>query len=203
MRDFLLIVFSYLVGSISFAYIASRIFKNIDIRTVGDRNAGVANVFRHIGITAGIFTAVADIGKGTIAIFTAQLFCANNITVLLCGIASILGHAWPIFFGFKGGRGVATTTGVFLALMPLPTFLSLMVLTLIILKTGNMTFAVTALFVSILTFAALIEKSLMFFLYFLLLGFLLKVIDVVIDKNLSVGELEESNHLRIHRHQKV
>ena len=79
----------------------------------------------------------------------------------------------------------------------------MMVVTLIILKTGNMTFAVTALFVSILTFAALIEKSLMFFLYFLLLGFLLKVIDVVIDKNLSVGELEESNHLRIHRHQKV
>lgn len=203
MKGFLLVVFSYLVGSISFAYIAGRIFNNIDIRTVGDKNAGTANVFRHIGITAGIFTAIVDISKGTIAIFAAQRFCNNDVMVFVCGMAAILGHAWPVFFGFKGGRGVAPTAGVFLALMPLPTFLSLTVITLIILKTGNMKLAITVLFVSMLVFALLIEKSVVMFLYFLLLGLLLKAIDIVVDRNLSVDELTESNHLKIHRHQKV
>jgi glycerol-3-phosphate acyltransferase PlsY len=112
-----LVLFSYLLGSIPSAYIAARLVKSVDIRTIGDRNAGAANVYRNVSHPAGIAVMAADISKGAIAVLIAQAIASQPV-VLLCGLAAVAGHNWPLFIRFKGGRGQATTLGVLLTLMP-------------------------------------------------------------------------------------
>jgi acyl phosphate:glycerol-3-phosphate acyltransferase len=114
----ILIIAGYFIGAIPFAYIAGKIFKGIDIRKTGDGNVGAANVFREIGALAGLLVMVADIGKGVAAILLVQAFSSQMITVYLTGIAVVAGHTWPVFLGFKGGRGEATAGGVLVVLLP-------------------------------------------------------------------------------------
>ena len=201
MKEFLLVISSYLIGSISFAYTTGLVFKGIDIRTVGDKNAGAANVFRHLGPVLGVVVAILDICKGIAAILIAKFFGFNLPVIFLCGIAVIIGHTWPVYFGFKGGRGVSCAIGIFLALFPIPTLFLMAVMALIIYATGSMNIAVTTLFVSILVYASLIEKSYPLFLYVLCIGFLLWIIDLITDRKLTSREKEESLHvhLRIRR----
>jgi len=114
----LAIIIAYLLGSIPFAYIAGRTVRNIDIRKVGDNNAGAANVVRHVGLISGIFVLIADTGKGALAVLVAQAMGGDWLAKLLAGIAAIVGHSWPIFSRFQGGRGEATAMGVFFLLIP-------------------------------------------------------------------------------------
>ncbi len=118
MTGVFLILLSYLIGSFPSAYLAGRLLKGIDIRKVGDRNAGAANVYRHVGHTAGFMVSIIDISKGIVTILLAKAFSASEPVVLLCGLAAVAGHNWPVFIGFKGGRGAATTLGILLALLP-------------------------------------------------------------------------------------
>ncbi|MFH1382943.1 MAG: glycerol-3-phosphate acyltransferase [Chloroflexota bacterium] len=111
------VVLSYLLGSIPFAYIIGRLFKGIDIRKVGDGNVGSVNAYQEIGPAAGLLVLAFDIAKGVAAIFIAQHF-VSQFVVLLAGLAVVAGHIWPVFLGFKGGRGEATTGGVLLTLLP-------------------------------------------------------------------------------------
>ncbi len=113
----ILVLFSYLLGSIPFAYISGRLVKGVDIRMISDRNAGAANVYRNISHRAGIAVTAADICKGAIPVLMAQALVPPP-AVLLCGLAAVAGHNWPLFIRFKGGRGLATTIGVLLALLP-------------------------------------------------------------------------------------
>ena len=117
MTDVMLILFSYLLGSVPWAYVAGRLIKGVDIRTIGDRNAGAANVYRHISHRAGIAVLVADVAKGAIPVLIAQAFASLSV-VLICGLAAVAGHNWPLFIRFRGGRGQATTIGVLLVLAP-------------------------------------------------------------------------------------
>jgi glycerol-3-phosphate acyltransferase PlsY len=112
-----LIIIGYLLGSIPSAYIAGRV-KGIDIRKVGDGNVGAANAFREVGPLAGILVILLDVFKGVGTIFIAQAFTGSELTVFLAGIAAVAGHVWPVFLGFKGGRGEATAGGVLVALIP-------------------------------------------------------------------------------------
>lgn len=115
----LIILSSYLFGSFPSAYLAGYLLRGIDIRKVGDRNAGTANVYRNVSHKAGIVVAIVDIGKGAVPILVAKSMVSEHV-VLLCGLATVIGHNWPIFLGLKGGRGAATTLGVLFALMPVP-----------------------------------------------------------------------------------
>jgi acyl phosphate:glycerol-3-phosphate acyltransferase len=134
------IVVSYLLGSIPSAYLAGRFGKKVDIRTIGSKNAGSMNVFYKVGFWAGMAVLVVDIGKGFLAVFCAQLiFGIPNQPVTLmqyvAGVVVVLGHVFPVWLKFKGGKGGATCIGVLVGCMPwgapiyLATFLILMWIT--------------------------------------------------------------------------
>ncbi len=113
---------SYLIGSLSFAVIVSRVVGLSDPRSYGSGNPGATNVLRSGHRGAAIATLMLDALKGYLPVFAA-LWLAPRFgwgagTVAFCGLAAFLGHLWPVFFGFKGGKGVATAAGVLMALNP-------------------------------------------------------------------------------------
>ncbi len=116
----LVVPVGYLLGAIPSAYIAGRALRGIDIRDCGDGHTGTLNVDRHLGRPAAAAVAAADIGKGYLAIWLARSLGLEptDPAVLLCGVAAVAGHCWPVYIGFRGGGGQATTVGVFFALIP-------------------------------------------------------------------------------------
>jgi len=135
------VISGYLLGSVPFAYIAGRLLKKVDIRRVGGGNVGAANVMREVGTAAGIAVLVADIGKGTLAVLVAQWLDVSQIIVFVTGLAVVVGHNWPVFLEFDGGRGGATTIGVFFALAPVPSAISLGIMLLLAFVTSNLRLA--------------------------------------------------------------
>jgi glycerol-3-phosphate acyltransferase PlsY len=121
------IIIGYILGSIPTAYIVSRIRKGIDIRTVGSGNMGAANVMREIGTPEGIFVGLIDIAKGAGAILIAQTLNISELWVFGAGFAALVGHNFPVFAGFRGGRGTATVIGIFLVLAPKAVLVTLVV----------------------------------------------------------------------------
>ncbi|CAM3068611.1 glycerol-3-phosphate 1-O-acyltransferase PlsY [Streptobacillus ratti] len=114
----ILIVLSYLLGSIPNALWIGKIFKNIDVREYGSGNVGATNAARVLGWKLGIFTLLLDILKGSIFVLIAKKLNLDDIYLVLIGMAAILGHSYSIYLGFKGGKAVATSLGVFLILVP-------------------------------------------------------------------------------------
>ena len=117
------ILCAYLLGSIPTALIYSRMAHQRDIRELGDGNMGARNIKRAFGWRGGVLVALADIVKGTAAVILATLLAVPLEWQYAAGAFAILGHDFPVFAGFKGGQGFATTTGVFLALFPLLTLI--------------------------------------------------------------------------------
>lgn len=120
---FIAIILSYLLGSLPTSYIMGRLLKGIDLREHGSGNVGATNTFRVLGPVPGIIVLLVDILKGLIAVlFISRLAMGTSFSAewvkVLCGIAAISGHDWTIFLKFRGGRGVATSIGVFFALVP-------------------------------------------------------------------------------------
>jgi glycerol-3-phosphate acyltransferase PlsY len=112
---------AYLLGSVSFAVLLVRLATGKDIRTEGSGNAGATNVLRAHGKGLGIAVAALDVAKGALAVVLVRLVTADPRAAAGAAFAAVLGHVFPIFYGFRGGKGVATTVGAFLALAPLPT----------------------------------------------------------------------------------
>lgn len=116
------ILIAYLIGSLSFAVIVSRAFGLPDPHTYGSGNPGASNVLRTGRKLPALLTVVGDAGKGWLAVFLAQRYAADwgvdATGVAACAIAVFLGHLFPVFFGFKGGKGVATAGGILLAIHP-------------------------------------------------------------------------------------
>lgn len=131
------IVIGYLLGSIPFAYIAGSLKKGIDIRQVGTGNMGAANVMRQVGTVIGYTVFIADITKGLLTVFIAQWLGLSLVWILVAGFAAVAGHNWPVFLGFRGGRGGATSIGVFLALVPLEFAISFAITFIVVLITSN------------------------------------------------------------------
>jgi glycerol-3-phosphate acyltransferase PlsY len=110
---------AYLAGAIPSSLIVGKLFRGIDLREHGSRNLGATNVYRVLGWKYAIPVAILDILKGTIPVlFFAPRVSPSLVTALLIGIAAIVGHVYSVFAGFKGGKGVATATGVMLGLTP-------------------------------------------------------------------------------------
>ena len=114
------LVVAYLIGSIPSAYVAGRMLTGKDIREEGDRNPGAGNAFRTIGPKVGLAVGAADIGKGVIAVLFARLLTGSIGAGMAAGVVVVVGHNWSIFLQLRGGRGAASTVGVFLALAPIP-----------------------------------------------------------------------------------
>ncbi|MEO8430034.1 MAG: glycerol-3-phosphate 1-O-acyltransferase PlsY [Acidobacteriota bacterium] len=110
----------YLIGSISFAVLLVRWKTGKDIRTEGSGNAGATNVLRAHGRTLGLLVALFDVAKGAAAVFLARAVTADPRAAAAAAVAAILGHVFPLYYGFRGGKGVATAVGAFLVLAPLP-----------------------------------------------------------------------------------
>ena len=129
-QNILLIVASYLVGAIPFGLVLSR-GRGIDIREQGSKNIGATNVSRLLGKKLGFCTLLLDIAKGYLPMFVAGLLVGDdpgrNLVIGLCGAASITGHMFSVYLGFRGGKGVATGLGVFLYLAPKALLISLVV----------------------------------------------------------------------------
>ena len=114
-----LILLSYLVGGIPTGYLTVKRLKGIDIREYGSGNPGTANVYRVAGPLAGAITLLIDALKGYLPVIYANYYYQNQHAVMmLCGTAAIIGHDWTVFLRFRGGKGVATSAGVFAAMMP-------------------------------------------------------------------------------------
>ena len=113
-----LIITSYLIGGIPSAYLVTRLLKGQDIRNLGDRNPGAANVFRNVSPKAGITVGIVDILKGALAVLLVRGLTDATPLAFMAGIAVVSGHNWPFHMGFRGGRGAATATGVLMSTVP-------------------------------------------------------------------------------------
>lgn len=115
MTQAVFILLAYLLGSISFGILVSRAFGLPDPRTVGSGNPGATNVLRSGKKLPAILTLLGDAAKGWLAVFLAQQYGVQDAYICLAGLAAFIGHLYPVFCGFKGGKGVATALGVLLA----------------------------------------------------------------------------------------
>jgi glycerol-3-phosphate acyltransferase PlsY len=115
----LTILLAYLLGSIPFALLLARRWSATDLRLVGSGNLGAANVMRASGLAAGVLVAVLDMAKGAASVWLAERFAANAAAPAAAGLAAIVGHIYPVWLRFRGGKGVATACGVFSVLAPL------------------------------------------------------------------------------------
>jgi acyl phosphate:glycerol-3-phosphate acyltransferase len=112
------IITAYLIGSIPFALICARRFGAIDLRLVGSGNLGAANVMRASGVRIGVIVAVLDMAKGAFSVWVAERLGPGPVLPAAAGLAAIVGHIYPIWLRFRGGKGVATACGVFSVLTP-------------------------------------------------------------------------------------
>ncbi len=114
------IVIGYVLGAIPIGILAGRALAGVDPREAGSRNIGFTNVLRIAGKTAGAVTLIGDMGKGALAVLCARWLAGPSLGdwELAVGVAAVLGHMFPVFLGFRGGKGVATALGVWLAVEP-------------------------------------------------------------------------------------
>jgi len=107
-----------LIGSVPFALIIAKRWGAADLRSVGSGNLGAANVLRASGVTAGVLVALLDVGKGAAGVLLATRLGGSSAAPAVAGFAAIVGHVYPVWLRFRGGKGVATACGVFTALAP-------------------------------------------------------------------------------------
>lgn len=146
----------YLLGSINPSIIISKV-KGTDIRKHGSGNAGATNTLRTFGVGAAVLAVIIDILKGIAAVLLARYYTGDLAAELTCGFAAILGHNYPIYFGFRGGKGVLTSFAVAVAVSPVTSLIALAVGVLVIAVTryvslgsmlGAVTLSVASLFMS-------------------------------------------------------
>jgi len=113
------IIVAYLIGSIPFALILARRWGAADLRRVGSGNLGAANVMRASGLAAGVLVAALDMAKGAASVWLAARVSTGDAVPAAAGLAAIVGHIYPVWLRFRGGKGVATACGVFAVLTPL------------------------------------------------------------------------------------
>lgn len=116
---YFLVILAYFTGSLSAAIITCKLLGKVDPRTVGSRNPGATNVLRYAGKKAAILTLLGDMLKGFVPVAIGHALGLGWEWLVLVGIAAFLGHLYPVYYGFRGGKGVATAFGVFLGLNPI------------------------------------------------------------------------------------
>lgn len=114
--NLLILFLGYLFGSFPSGYLAGRIAKGIDIRSLGSGSTGATNVLRHIGKRAAITVFLLDLFKGVMSILLAKYFLLNDSWQVAIGLSTLIGHIWPVWLNWRGGKAVATGLGIFLGL---------------------------------------------------------------------------------------
>ncbi|MCG7420011.1 glycerol-3-phosphate 1-O-acyltransferase PlsY [Macrococcus epidermidis] len=145
----MMLIAAYLIGSIPTGLIIGKLFYNIDIRQHGSGNLGATNTFRILGKKAGIFVTIFDVLKGTIPALFPVIF-NQNVHPIIIGVAAVIGHVYPIYLKFKGGKAVATSAGVILGTNPV-LFLIIAVIFFSLLFTTKMV-SLTSMLTSIANF---------------------------------------------------
>ena len=147
MEEIIAVTFGYLVGSVPFAFLLAR-RRGVDLRRTGSGNVGAANVLRTSGVPNAVVAMCLDAVKGAVAVLVAQRLSGGPATPVAGGLAAVIGHVYPVWIGFRGGKGVATTAGVFVVLAPIAVAIAGAVFALATWATryisvGSMTAAVT------------------------------------------------------------
>jgi len=130
-RNVLLVIAAYLLGAIPFGLLIARLQKGIDIRDHGSGNIGTSNVLRTLGKRAALLTLVGDLLKGYLPVLVGSLWGVPQLWVVIAGAAAVIGHNWPIYIHFRGGKGVATSFGAALGIVPAAAGLALLVYLLV------------------------------------------------------------------------
>jgi glycerol-3-phosphate acyltransferase PlsY len=123
------ILIGYAIGSLPIGYLVAQRAGGVDLRQVGSGNVGATNVYRTTGLTVGIAVMLADVGKGALAVLLAS---TNPVAA---GVAAVVGHIYPVWLRFRGGKGVATASGVFAILAPVPTLIAAVTFMLVVART--------------------------------------------------------------------
>lgn len=118
---------AYVLGSIPFGLLVGKWWAKVDVRQYGSGNIGMTNVLRTAGYIPAALTLIGDVGKGAVSVLIAQRFLEEPVLHLLAGTFAMLGHNWPLFLGFKGGKGVATIAGVLAVFRPLTALVLLLI----------------------------------------------------------------------------
>ncbi len=139
--SFIAILTAYLLGSLSGAILLAKCLHQQDPRTQGSKNAGATNVLRTQGKKQALFVLLFDLGKGVLAVLIAKLLHIHEAWVAFAGLAAVVGHIFPLYFHFKGGKGVATAIGVLLAFSPLIALLTILVFLAVVLVTRYVSLA--------------------------------------------------------------
>ena len=133
-----LLILSYFLGAIPSGYLITKKIKGFDIRNYGSGNPGAANVYRIVGKKAGWATFTCDALKGAIAVILAKILAPEVAWLpIACGFTAICAHMWTVFLKFRGGKGVATSAGVFGALLPIPTLIAFLSFIIVVWRTGR------------------------------------------------------------------
>ena len=144
----IVLVIGYLLGSISTGVVLSRLFAKTDIRSQGSGNAGTTNMLRVLGRKMALFTFIGDMLKGIIAVFIGKALVGGDLGGLLGVVGAVLGHYYPLYFGFKGGKGIATSFGSLLFVFPVQALIAFAVFLILVALThyvsvGSIAAAVT------------------------------------------------------------
>jgi glycerol-3-phosphate acyltransferase PlsY len=137
------IVCAYLLGSLPFPYLVTRMVKGVDIREIGTKNMGAMNSFYQLGFGWGLLVLLLDIGKGVMAILVARWLGAAELIQYVAAGTSMIGHMFPVFLKFRGGKGGATAIGIFAILMPkvIPIGIGIFILALLLTRYPTFSYA--------------------------------------------------------------
>jgi glycerol-3-phosphate acyltransferase PlsY len=149
-----IILFGYLLGSVPTGIVLTRLFSRVDPRKMGSQNIGATNIYRTAGKTLGVLTLIGDMLKGAIPIWSAIMWSQHDLWgipdlwIAIAGLSPIVGHIFPIFLGFKGGKGVATALGIYLVVSPMAVLIEFFIFAFIVWKwriisLGSITCAIT------------------------------------------------------------
>ena len=152
--DALVVAVAYLLGSVSFGLLVARRFGQTDLRGSGSGNIGATNVARTVGRLPALLTLLGDSGKGCAAVLLAQGVGASLTATALAALAAVLGHMFPLYHRFRGGKGVATSLGVMIPLLPWPTLGGMLIWVIVALALRYVSVAsmIAALVVPVLAF---------------------------------------------------
>jgi len=147
-----IMLLSYLLGSIPTAYLFSRLVKKVDIRNEGSGNIGGMNAYRIAGLVPGILTVLIDAIKGALAVLIVLFFSGDLPVVFICGFLAVAGHNYSLFMKFRGGKGLATTLGLFVVISPVSILFAILcaVILTLILKDINTAFGSAALTIPVI-----------------------------------------------------
>lgn len=181
------LLFSFFVGAIPFGVFIGKM-RGIDVRAAGSGNIGATNVWRLLGPKAGTAAFILDVSKGVVGVVLGHLLLKDNeVGIALCGIAAVLGHSFSPFLGFKGGKGIATSLGALLALMPLVGVLCFVIWGVMLGLTRMVSVASVVACVALPFMAFYLQDSKPFFVVALLMGIIAFVKHIPNLKRVAAG----------------